>query len=290
MAEDAKKSKDRSPNFPFINLESALARAQQFYAKEKRSAAPFSVVAQHWHYSASSSGALQTVAALKSYGLMVDEGGSGSKRTLRLTDLALRILLDQRPDGSERAAYMRQAALSPTVAADIYAKWPEGFPSSSTLQHYLVFERGFGDQKAKSVVRILVENEHLTGSSYEDFESQSNQMVSSSAREMLARPPMFAGGGEAQPAFEPKDSYPRERMMARPTGSTMAGGGNTDYVSGHTGYPSGHGADPGHGRPPPERLAFKGAEILIYFDGEPDVATLDFIERYIRLRKELLQN
>jgi hypothetical protein len=43
-------------------------------------------------------------------------------------------------------------------------------------------------------------------------------------------------------------------------------------------------------RPPPERLTFQGAEVLIYFDGEPDWATLDFIEKYMKLRKELIKD
>ncbi|HJR12444.1 MAG TPA: hypothetical protein VJ833_00925 [Rhodanobacteraceae bacterium] len=158
-----KTKKDRSPNFPFINLETALRRAQEFYDKEKRSAAPLNVAAKDWNYSVSSSGALQTVAALKSYGLMSDEG-SGATRTVRLTELALRILLDLRPDSMERPTYMRQAALNPSVAADVYAKWPDGLPSDANMRHFLVFDLKFADQAALKVVKIIEENESLTGS------------------------------------------------------------------------------------------------------------------------------
>lgn len=48
---ESRKAKERSPNFPFITLESAIERAQQFYDKEKRSGAPFPVTAGHWGYS-----------------------------------------------------------------------------------------------------------------------------------------------------------------------------------------------------------------------------------------------
>ena len=154
-------SKDRSPNFPFISLGRALERARQFYKHEKRGAAPFKVAAQHWAYSPSSSGALQTAAALKQYGLLADVD-AGKDRKVRLTDLALRIVLDTREDSSERDQLKRQAAMTPPVAAEIYNKYPDGLPSEGTLNHYLVLDRSFNPQTAVKVVRILKENEGFT--------------------------------------------------------------------------------------------------------------------------------
>ena len=120
---DAKKAKERSPNFPFISLEAALERARRFYAEEKRSAAPFNRIVLHWNYSPSSSGALQTVGALKMYGLLVEVGGgSGAQRTFQLTDMALRVLLDQRPDSVDRDRFLKEAAISPPLAQELYAK------------------------------------------------------------------------------------------------------------------------------------------------------------------------
>src|ERR1035437_5342820 len=91
------KKRERSPNFPFIGLAAAIQRARDFYDQEKRGSAAVSVIATHWGYSPKSSGLIQTVAALKSYGLMEDEG-RGEARRLRLTERALRILLDNRTD------------------------------------------------------------------------------------------------------------------------------------------------------------------------------------------------
>lgn len=156
-----KKTKERSPNFPFISLQTALERAQEFYDKEKRGTAPYVVAAKHWDYSPTSSGALQTAAALKQYGLMADEGGGGNRK-MRLTDLALRILLDTRPDSVEREQFKRQAALTPPVAAEIYEKWPTELPSPENLNHYLVLERGFSQQTALKVANIIKENETFT--------------------------------------------------------------------------------------------------------------------------------
>ena len=154
---ESRKTKDRSPNFPFISLEYALDRAKQFYDEERRGFAPFPVAAEHWSYSPSSSGALQTAAALKSYGLMEDEG-TGRGRKLRLTDLALRILLDARPDSSERDRYKRQAALSPSISSVIYENWPTVPPSDATLHHFLVLELQFNESTAYKVSKIIKDN------------------------------------------------------------------------------------------------------------------------------------
>lgn len=147
-------------SFPFINLSTALNRAQQFYGAERKGAAPLTVATSHWDYSPTSSGALQTVAALKNYGLMSDEG-SGAARMVRLTDLALRIVLDDRPDSKDREEFIRQAALAPAVIQDIYTKFDGQLPSEPTLRHYLVLDRGFGPDTAAKAVKIVFENESL---------------------------------------------------------------------------------------------------------------------------------
>lgn len=173
---EARKTKDRSPAFPFITLEAALGRARRFYDEEKRGVAPMTRATLHWGYSPSSSGALQTIAALKNYGLMTEEGGSGQNRQIRLTDLALRILLDQRPNSTERLMFMRQAAKTPSIAAEVYSKWPDGLPSDSTLNHFLVLEKKFNESTAFKVVKIIKENHALTEMSSIDIQSD-NGMI-----------------------------------------------------------------------------------------------------------------
>lgn len=160
---EVKKTKERSPIFPFITLEFALERARQYYEQEKRGAAPTAVASRHWNYSPTSSGAMQTIAAMVNYGLMSDEG-RGETRRLRLTDLALRILLDPRPDSPEREQYKRQAALEPRIVGEVYAKWPESLPSEATLNHFLTLELGFSPEAAQKAARIIFENELFTSS------------------------------------------------------------------------------------------------------------------------------
>ena len=160
-SEDAK-TKDRGPNFPFISLEKSIERAQEFHEQEKRGSAPPSRAARHWHYSINSSGLSQTMAALKSYGLLTDNG-IGDERKIQLTELALRILLDKRPDSQERGQFLRQAALTPPVVQTIYKQWPDGLPpSEATINHFLTLELGFNANTAEKATKILINNESFT--------------------------------------------------------------------------------------------------------------------------------
>lgn len=168
---EGKRSKERSPAFPFITLERALERVRQFYGEEKRGAAPLSRAVMHWNYSPGSSGALQTIAALRQYGLLEDVGGSGANRQLKLSDLAVRIVVDQREDTSERIANVKAAALSPPIAAEIFERWSDGLPSDGTLHHFLVIEKKFAEAAAFTAVKILKENQRFAPISGSDLQS-----------------------------------------------------------------------------------------------------------------------
>lgn len=247
---EQRKTKERSPSFPFISLGAAIDRARQFFAQEKRGSAPFSVAAEHWRYSPSSSGALQTAAALKNYGLIADEGG-GATRKLKLTDLALRILLDTRPDDADRKRYMRQAALCPNVAADIYDKWPNGLPSEATLNHYLILDLGFSQSTAIRTVKIIQENEQLTKYDGQEELSVDNEKGQST----------------------PESSYP---MVQRTFIPQMP--------------PSGHSEGIKSSSVRTERLIDpEGLDVLLQFNGEPTVASYEFLNDYINLRIKALR-
>ena len=69
-----------------------------------------SSLAQTWGQKDTSSSFLQTVSALKAFGLIEDEG-AGESRRFKLTDLAQRILLDARED--RRDAAVRESATKP---------------------------------------------------------------------------------------------------------------------------------------------------------------------------------
>lgn len=142
----------RSPIFPFIALPKAVERARELYAEEKRHPTPAKVAVAHWKYAAKSSGGLQTLAALKHFGLLADSG-SGADRKVHLTDLAARILLDTTPDSAEVREALKTAAITPKLHAELWQKWEANLPSDANIRNHLIFEREFNPASADQFIR-----------------------------------------------------------------------------------------------------------------------------------------
>lgn len=145
MAEPSEsRRKVRSPSFPFISLRIALERARALYDVEKRSAVRPETAAGHWRYSGKSSGGKQTIAALRQYGLLEGEG------TVRLTDQAVRLLLDE--GSPERERLLQKAALLPGIHAKLWAKYGPALPEDSSLRLSLVLGEGFNDNTVGELI------------------------------------------------------------------------------------------------------------------------------------------
>jgi hypothetical protein len=139
MDEVESRKKVRSPSFPFIGLREALDRARAFYEAEQRNAARPETAAAHWGYSPKSSGGKQTIAALRSFGLL--EGDA----LVKLSGRALRILLDEREGSEERSRLVQQAALMPPVHARLWERYGAELPSLQTLRLSLILDEGFNE-------------------------------------------------------------------------------------------------------------------------------------------------
>ena len=143
----------RSPAYPFIPLDKALARAEALRKAIGNKADTRVVSAMgHWGYGEKSSGGIQTAAALKHFGL-IDDSGSGRDRRLKLSELALRILLDQRPDSVERKQLIQRSALLPKMHQELWERWGRDLPVDAELRHYLLLDRGFNENGAEDFIR-----------------------------------------------------------------------------------------------------------------------------------------
>src|SRR5437764_345863 len=107
-ATQPKPKKERSPNYPSINLKEAIAKAKLFHAQEKKQAAPIGVAVKHWGFSSFSGPARGMASALLKYGLLEEEG-RGDDRRVKLSRLALNILLDEQPVSPERDTAIKEA-------------------------------------------------------------------------------------------------------------------------------------------------------------------------------------
>lgn len=139
-----KKSRQRSPSYPGVDLETALDRAAILRNKEGRNFTPVNTVVQHWGYAVKSSTGFIVLAALKKFGLLEDQG-AGEARRVRLTSLAHNILIDERPNSPERLRLIQDAAMTPPIHAELWHEFDGSMPSDANLKYMLRSQRGFSD-------------------------------------------------------------------------------------------------------------------------------------------------
>jgi hypothetical protein len=140
-------ARHRSPAWPFIPLAKAIERTREFYKARREGIAAPSAANIAWGMKPKSGAGGQTISALKQYGLM-REAESG----VVLTDLALRIVRDQREVSAERDKQIEEAALSPKIFAELWGKWDADLPSDADVEYYLVQENQFSEDAAKGVL------------------------------------------------------------------------------------------------------------------------------------------
>ena len=144
--------KQRSRNYPFMNLKKALDRVSQLSKQEGSNYTSTSVAKMHWNYGPKSSGGIRTVSALIQFGLL-DEQGKGTERLVRVSKLATTIL--EHPDSEERQLALREAALKPVLYREIWERYKEGLPSNQSLKWELT---GKGDPSAGVLNKLSVDD------------------------------------------------------------------------------------------------------------------------------------
>jgi hypothetical protein len=149
---DRKKQRHRSPAYPSVDLPTAIEKAAVIYQAEKRGRAPVSAVMEHCGYDQSSSGGMRLIAALKQYGLLVDEGNN-EDRMVRISNAGLDILLDESEDSPQRVQAIRTAALAPTIHRKIWDHFDGTLPSKATLRVFLIRQMDFNDSHVDRFIR-----------------------------------------------------------------------------------------------------------------------------------------
>ena len=145
-----KTKRHRSPAYPSIGLEAAIERAMVIWQHERRTEASVDVLASHWGYKPNSANAMRCIAALKQYGLLVDIGDRGD-RSLRLSDRALAILLDDVEGSPERSRAIAEAALAPKLYRSLWDERKDG--SEANLRTHLVRDLEFNPTSVDALIR-----------------------------------------------------------------------------------------------------------------------------------------
>lgn len=204
------KKEGRSPGYPAINLETALDRARLVMDKEKKHYAAQATLFGHWGYGPKSSMGMLVLAALKKYGL-IEYKGAGDSREAKLTDLAWRILVDDRPISDERMALVREAALNPAIHQKLWHDYDGQLPSDENLRHRLLTVEGFTTGAVDDFIREfretitfakLEEPDSLLGHEEDkkspESEGQMSPIPQNAARDERVMPPVTASSPPAQ--------------------------------------------------------------------------------------------
>lgn len=144
------RKRERSPSYPGIDLEEAIAKARVLYTKAGRSETAINTVAGWWDYKPGSGSVNIALSALRKFGL-ADYVGSGPNRKVKLTERALRILRDTRPVSPERDRAIREAALEPSIYKHLLERVRDG-SDDDALKAWLKFDRSFADGAVDALV------------------------------------------------------------------------------------------------------------------------------------------
>jgi hypothetical protein len=151
-AAEHKSRSQRSPNYPFFGLEEALRRVRVLHDMEGVHFAPVSVAIKHWDYNEKSSVWMQSVAAMKAFGLL-DEEGIGTQRKVKASAAARAIFLDKREPSPDRDRLIREAALAPKSHQLLWSTYGIDMPSDPTVETFLCMESGFSEPAAKLLIK-----------------------------------------------------------------------------------------------------------------------------------------
>jgi hypothetical protein len=204
----------RSPNFPAMSLEKAIAKTAQLDVHP----VPITLLPSRWEYSnVKNSRFQQAVAALSAYGL-INIQGTGDKRVITLSDRGKRII----KNAPDRDAQIRDAALAPAMIRELWDKFSvyEELPKDDIIKSYLVWDRDpkFLEPAAEALIATFRETISFAKLSLGEVSStEDDEEGSGNADDTL--PPQTKQDGSAtasRPAKpKPKPSQGRE-MPAHP--------------------------------------------------------------------------
>lgn len=146
-----KATKDRSPSFPFIPLKTAIERMEAFEKKFGRHPAPAAKAGLAWDMKEKSSQADQTLAALKSFGLVSYEG-LGAARHASLTEEGRNYLRAQQDVIKKQI--LKVCALRPKIMRIFWATWGADRPPDEVALDQLVLKNGFSDGGARNFLKV----------------------------------------------------------------------------------------------------------------------------------------
>ena len=139
--------RQRSPNFPGVDLAEAVTLVRKLYERERRAPFPAESAAAAWEYKGPSGPARVRIGALRQYGLITKEGTDS-----KLTDRAITLILRNSANQQHHDA-LRAAALAPALFREIQETRANA--SDETLKHHLIVEKSFTPEGADRCIKAF---------------------------------------------------------------------------------------------------------------------------------------
>ncbi len=168
--------RERSPNYPGIDLQQAVEYAKLFYEKHRRTNVPLKVAAKIVGFNTVSGPVKSRFAAMKQYGMAeVDKEGN-----IRLTERGLTIAMSP-PHTTEHLTALQAAALSPALFDELYRTKREA--DDDTIRYHLERDRRFSPEGASRLItnyRASLRHAKLGAESSGDSPDEGDSMFASS--------------------------------------------------------------------------------------------------------------
>lgn len=148
MEERDEKERQRSPNYPAFGLSTAVERARALYDRDGKAAVPTLSAVKAWGYNSLNGRSMRALGALRQYGLLDDAG----PKMVRLSQRALAIILAPAAGSLQRTRALEEAAKTPGAFAELYAQYPDGFPSDESMVHNLTINTNFSEDAARVLI------------------------------------------------------------------------------------------------------------------------------------------
>lgn len=289
----AKPKRERSPSFPFIPLQAVIKRLEEFDAYFKRHPAPAKHTGQAWGMKGWTSQAQQTLAALKSFGLL-GYYGSGDTLTASITEDG-RTYLRAQQDSVKRDV-LKRIAVHPKEIAKYFATWGADRPPDAVCLDELVLKGGFTESAARLFLSVYDNTISYAGLSESDKDQAIKELEGQNAEDDPAPPPEVAVGDLVQREVEgvltfSKPTRVRKIMEHEGQKWVLVDGSETGFLMSEA-IVEAKGARANMPLVPPvdplpadwreERLLDeKGEEIFVRYKGEPSKERYEFIRDYL---------
>jgi hypothetical protein len=203
-------NRHRSPNYPYFDLPTAIAKIRVLYKAIGRHAVGIDVLIGKLGYTAKSSSGKKALGALRAFGL-VDDSKAGRDQLVKLSDRALDIAADYSEGSPEWASAVTEAARAPKIHAVLLDKYHGSLPPDDELKRFLVrvYDPPFTDAGAMDFIAEI----RSTIAFSERFDSQVDTSTIGNAPEDLESEVQV--GAYVQWTSQGVDQFPEPMKVAQ---------------------------------------------------------------------------